>query len=437
MLNDWNKVKVRADVDELSAGEYFLSSNQPTDTLAIKKGAGKVIKEREIYKLAHDKLRDLNTNVVVIAGSTGKTSSKDCIETVLKEKYKVFSGFSNHEGIKSLSMQIINGLEKDHRIFVCELEDIGIAENWKILELLRPNIIVITSSDETKLARFGSLEESIESKGELLTVMDGSGYSVLNLDDDNVSSMKDVGNSKKILYSRRQRAHVWAYELEVGIAGSSFILNISREGFSSGRIKVVTPLLGERGVSFALVASAVASIFGMSLADIKKGISKLSYPAGRLNVLRGVNRSIVLDDTYDSSPVSAISALEALKLIKGERRMAILSEMKELGKYEEEGHRRVGKKCAEVGVKCLLTIGEASRFIADSFSVESLVYGVKPEIIRVSSVEEAIVSLVSERKIENGDVILVKGDKSLRMERIVFQLMQDKNLSEKLLVKRI
>jgi UDP-N-acetylmuramoyl-tripeptide--D-alanyl-D-alanine ligase len=189
--------------------------------------------------------------------------------------------------------------------------------------------------------------------------------------------------------------------------------------------------LGKTGMYPLLAATAVGMARGMAMSDIKEGLGEYEAPRGRMNALKGVNDSILIDDSYNSSPDAALSALETLKeLTCSGRKIAILGDMMELGKYSAEEHRKIGGKAASVA-DILVTVGLRSRATADEALKNGIIAG---NVSRFDSSEEAAEFMP--RIIKPNDIILIKGSQAARMERVVRALLNEPQKAAQLLVRQ-
>ena len=206
------------------------------------------------------------------------------------------------------------------------------------------------------------------------------------------------------------------------IGGLSFKIN-NKENFVPCRIG---NLVGVHQLYGILAAVAIGNHFGMNLVEISKSLEGIEVPAGRLTLCRGIKNSMVIDDAYNASPASTHAALDVLKNFaeaesklqnRTVRRIAVLGDMKELGKYEIEAHQAIGNLAGE-RTDVLVTVGAAAKFIADSAANQ-----MKPDTIFSFSTSDEAKTKVKEL-IQEGDVILVKGSHSMQMEKVVEEIVK-------------
>jgi len=188
-------------------------------------------------------------------------------------------------------------------------------------------------------------------------------------------------------------------------------------------------VFGKGAAYAALAAASVGVAMKMNLLEIAEALANFEPPPGRLRLIEGEKQTRILDDTYNSSPIAAIAALETLKALPAQRRIAVLGDMLELGKYSEGAHRSIGEK-ASGAADILITVGDRARFMSN----EALARGMSEEkIFSFSTTEEAADKL--EEILQKGDLILIKGSRAMRMENIVQEIMAHSEDAVKLLVR--
>ena len=211
-------------------------------------------------------------------------------------------------------------------------------------------------------------------------------------------------------YGLTPEADLWASDIESeGLEGIRFVLQ-----YQGDAVHVKVPLLGRHSVHTALRATAVGLIEGMSWDEMMTGLQDGGVQL-RLVSVTGINRSTLLDDTYNASPVSTIAALNLLDDLSG-RKIAVLGNMAELGDYEEEGHRKVGCRTVD-SVDMLITVGRRARLIAE----EARACGLPSELVIETETNTQAIAHLREI-IQPGDIVLVKGSRSVAMEEIVAAL---------------
>lgn len=200
--------------------------------------------------------------------------------------------------------------------------------------------------------------------------------------------------------------------MSAGLEGVRFIFNHQGQ-----TVHVRVPLLGRHSVHTALRAALVGLVEGLDWEEIISGLQTLPSSAQlRLVAVAGPNGSTILDDTYNASPASTIAALNLLDDLNGGRKIAVLGDMMELGSFEEEGHRKVGCRAADV-VDLLLVIGSRAKWIA----AEARACGLDPAAILELDHNQAAINYLAEI-LQAGDIVLLKGSNSQRLAEIVSAL---------------
>jgi UDP-N-acetylmuramoyl-tripeptide--D-alanyl-D-alanine ligase len=358
-----------------------------------------------------------SVRVIGITGSVGKTTTKESVAAVLSQRYRVLKSEGNYNNEIGLPLTLLS-LRNCHERVVLEMGTYGPGEITLLAEIARPHVGIVTNVGPVHLERMGTLERIVEAKSELPCSLPTEGVAILNADDDLVRSMARATTARVFLYGLTPDCDLWADQIESqGLDGVSFRLHYRpRDELAAGGrledqiVHAHIPMLGRHSVHTALRAAAAGLVEGLSWDEILRGLC-VGQPL-RLLALPGIHGSTLLDDTYNSSPDSAIAALDLMEELEG-RKIAVLGDMLELGAYQEEGHRRVARRAKDV-VSVLVTVGELGRLI----SREAVTSGMPSErVLHVGDNEAAITRL--QALIHDGDIVLVKGSRGMRMEQIV------------------
>jgi UDP-N-acetylmuramoyl-tripeptide--D-alanyl-D-alanine ligase len=353
----------------------------------------------------------LDLRVIGITGSVGISTTKELTAEVLHHSYRTCKNEGNLNNEIGLPLSLLK-IGPNHERAVLEMGFYVPGEIALLSEIARPQVGVITNISEVHLERAGSMEAIVQGKGELVEGLppDPDGVAILNKDDRRVREMAKRTKARVFYYGLSPEADLWADDIEgLGLAGVRFAFHHLGEAF---RVRV--PLLGRHSVHTALRAAAVGLTEGMSWDQILSGLTETRSQL-RLVAVNGPGGSLILDDTYNAAPTSVLAALNLLEGLDG-RRIAVLGDMLELGEFEERGHRMVGARAAEVAT-VLVTVGERARWIGE----EAVRAGLpKAVLTTLDDSEEAIEFLRGE--IGTGDVVLVKGSRGIRMDKIVSEL---------------
>jgi UDP-N-acetylmuramoyl-tripeptide--D-alanyl-D-alanine ligase len=248
--------------------------------------------------------------------------------------------------------------------------------------------------------------------------------------------MREETKARVLTFGFSPEAEVTASELKNirDAENRNFGINFKLVHNGSAVPVLLSDVLSETTVTAALAAAAVAIIYGFNLVEVSQAFKNFKSPAGRLNTIDGIKGTLIIDDTYNSSPQSSFAALEAAESVvlkRGARKFAVFGDMLELGSYTEEGHRETGRAAARRGIDVLATVGERARDIGRG----ALEAGIsKEKIFNFSDIREA--GLFLQDRIREGDLILVKGSQGMRMEKIVKEIMAEPLRAEELLVRQ-
>lgn len=401
-------------------------------------------------------VRKYKPKVVGITGSVGKTSAKEAIFAVLEGKFSVgkskknlnnefgtpiaVSGASDPNGelfgwFRVLFRMIRLFLWRDQNypeILILEMGADRIGDIEYLTKLVPCDIGVVTSLGPSHLEYFGTLERLVEEKAVLVRHLREDGTAVINRDDGRVWSLRRSTNAGVLTYGFDSDASVQArevrYETDPNIGGIHFKIY-----YHDSEVPVfITHALGTPAVYAALAGASVGLSLGMNLVDIASGLSEFRTEPGRLNLLTGIKGTWIIDDTYNSAPASAMAALDVLMNIDCDGdRWAVLGDMLELGSETEAGHRAVGKRAAELGVDYLVTVGERSM---DTLSAAREKGMSEDKSFSFDTSREAGKFL--QDRMEQGDVLLIKGSQGMRMEFAVKEIMGEPRLARELLCRQ-
>jgi UDP-N-acetylmuramoyl-tripeptide--D-alanyl-D-alanine ligase len=355
-----------------------------------------------------------NPTIVGITGSVGKTSSKELMAAVLRQRYATIWNEGNLNNEIGLPLTLLR-IEAEHEYAVLEMGFYVEGEIAHLCNLAHPHIGVITNLGPIHLERAGSMEAIFRGKSELVRALPPDGYAVLNWDDEWVRRMADLSPAPLFRYGLTPESDLWADEItSAGLEGIRFRFNHRRP---SGKIDVLhmhLPLLGRHSVHTALRATAVGLLSDLSWEEIIRGLQDVEAQL-RIEVTPGVNGCTLIDDTYNASPPSSIAALNLLEEMTG-RHVAVLGDMLELGGYEQSGHRMVGRRAADVA-DILITVGQRARWIAD----EAIAAGLTAQQVHhTTTIDEA--TDILKTTINPGDYVLIKGSRAIGMETLVANL---------------
>ncbi len=399
--------------------------------------------------------------VIGITGSIGKTSTKEAIYHVLQKKMKVRSSFKNYNNEIGVPLTVI-GVEspghnlwgwfkvfikatllliwKDNNYPQVLILEMGIdrpGDMTYLTKMTKPKVAVVTFVSYSHLEYFGSLNNIKKEKQRLVESLDNSGLAILNFDNQLVRDMSSLSKARVITYGLSAGADLRAQDIVYNFSKGQYELSGINFKFNyQGSIVpvVMKNMISEPAVYVALAAAAVALYFKINLVDIANSLSDFCLPAGRMNLLSGIKHTFIIDDSYNSSPEAAISAIQVLGKInidQSSKKYAILGDMLEIGAYTEEGHQSVGRQLYANRIDILVAVGEKSRGYIRGAKDAGMEDG---QIFFFDKAEEA--GRFLQNMIKEGDILLVKGSQGARMEKIVKELLGEPQRASELLVRQ-
>jgi UDP-N-acetylmuramoyl-tripeptide--D-alanyl-D-alanine ligase len=360
--------------------------------------------------------------VVGVTGSVGKSTTKELIGAVLSTRYTTLKNEGNYNNEIGLPLTLLK-LNPSHGHLVLEMGMYDLGEIALLCGIARPQIGVVTNVEPVHLGRLGSMKRIAQAKTELVKALpegaptdsdpSSGGIAILNYDDPWVQSMARETKARVFTYGLSAKADLWADNVtSAGLEGIRFVFHYRGES-----IHTRVPLLGRHSVHTALRAALVGLVEGLDWEEIIAGLQSLPKSAQlRLMAVSGPNGATLLDDTYNASPASTIAALNLLGDLTATKKIAILGDMMELGSFEEEGHRKVGCRAADI-VDLLIVIGVRARWIAEG--AKSCDLG--SDSILVLDNNQAAIDYLREN-LEPSSIVLIKGSNSQNMGEIVSAL---------------
>ena len=368
---------------------------------------------KAIQNMAKYKRENSNVKVVGITGSVGKTSTKDIIANVLSQKYKVLKTEGNYNNEIGLPLTILK--LKDEEIMVLEMGMSAFGEMSILTNIAKPDVAVITNIGTSHIGILGSRENILKAKLEILEGLNKSGELIINNDNDLLhewaKNEKIVENIKT--YGINEKSDYMAYNIKLNENGSNYNINISNETY-----EITVPVSGEHFVYNSLCAIAVGLYFNIKMSDIIIGISNFSLTKKRMEIIKTKFGVLIVNDCYNASYDSMKAAIEYLSTLQG-RKIAILGDMLELGKFSEQLHKKVGYEVAINKIDILICIGEEAKNIA----IEAIEQKMdKDNIYQFNNKEEAINFI--KNILKSGDSILVKASNSMRFDEITNKIVE-------------
>ncbi len=412
-----------------------------------------------LHALSRGVLKKYKPTIIGITGSVGKTATKEAVWSVLATKYRVRKNTGNFNTEIGLPLTILgygapgrsvvkwlglfsHGLgliwRKDEypEMLVLEMGADKPGDIEALLRVVQPKVGIITAIAPTHTAKFGSVAGVAKEKGKLFRAIEKDGYLVVNEDDADVARLAEAGRGRVVTYALLSEAEVDIRATEIDVSYSNAtatgIAGVSFKIITSGTVTpVLLPgIIGRHQVYPALAAAAVAQIFDIHMVAVAEALGKINFQPGRMRILPGIKHTAIIDDTYNASPAAVSEALAALSALSTDaKKYAVLADMLELGDLTESEHKKAGQKVAVGKVNILITVGERARQIAHGARAAGM-----PEdrVFEFSETGEA--GLFIQERLHAGDIVLVKGSRSMHMERIVKEIMAEPERAEELLV---
>ena len=340
--------------------------------------------------------------VIAITGSNGKTSTKNMLSSILSLAAPTLStigNLNNHLGVP----QTLLDLKDTHEFCIIEMGANHKHEITLLCSIARPDISLITNANNAHLGEFGSEENLVKAKGEIVESLTKDGTAIINNSSPHKEIWKEISGTERVSYFG-DGSSVFATKIEEFKSHTNFNLNFPNQSLS-----INLPMIGLHQVDNALAAATCAIELGVKPELIKNGLEKTLPEKGRLELIE-MEDFKVLDDTYNANPQSMKAAIDAISNFSGDK-VLVLGSMGELGKDSKKLHQEIGEYARQLNIHQLLTIGEdAKEYQGTQFE-------------DISSIYEAI------KNNHKGSTILIKGSRMMRLNELVDILVNTSNSS--------
>lgn len=350
--------------------------------------------------------------VIAVVGSNGKTTTKEMVAGILERKGTVLKNPGNLNNLIGLPLSLLK-MNANDRVAVIEMGMNRAGEILRLTRIAEPDLGIVTNIGPVHLEGVGSIEGVMRAKGELLEGMGAHGSLIFNADDPRVVELSTGFKGEKISFGITNPADWRGTKLSTRDArGVSFQLT-----GPSGEIAVALKLMGEHQVYNALAAAAATSHLGVGLAEIRKGLETFQPPPMRMELMELQKRIKIINDAYNANPPSMESALHTLAKMTGGRKIAVLGDMWELGEFSQQAHQELGRQVKEYGVDLLFFLGQFAPHVVQGAREA----GMAPEAIYIGKDHHAL-GLHLARTVQQGDWVLVKGSRIMKMEKVIAEL---------------
>ena len=364
--------------------------------------------------IAHAWRMKFNIPVVAITGSNGKTTTKDLTAAVLSGRGAVCRTAANYNNEVGLPLTLL-GITEEDTAAVVEIGMRGLGQIAALAPVAAPVIGIVTNVCEVHMELLGSIENIAKAKAELVQAIPAGGTVILNADDARVAAMRALTAEgvRVLTYGIRAGADIRAEALRCGAEGSQFMVTWANE-----RHDYSIPLAGRHNVSNALAALAAGFVLGLTPQQMQAGLSHLTATKMRYEV-HEVGAWRFINDAYNASPSSMRAAIETTAALYAGRKVAVLGDMLELGAAAETAHRDIGRRVAELGFAALVTYGAQAHWMHESAEAAGC-----PVCRYAESHAEAAALLRA--LLADGDTVLFKGSRGMKMENIIAQITGEK-----------
>jgi len=405
--------------------------------------------------------------VIAITGSVGKTSTKEAIYHVLKSHFgekEVRRNQRNYNneigvpltvfGLETAGRSIFGWLNKFIKIFwmiifkvpypgflVLEMGADRPGDIKYLTDFVHPKVGVITALGEipVHVEFFENPQQVAKEKRNLIVCLQEDEIAVLNYDDEAIRQLGEGIRAKISTYGLKDKADVRATNYDLKVSPSTALgtseLNFKLEFMGSTVPAKLYNVLGFQHLYSALAATAVGIIFNVNLVEISEALKEFQPLPGRMHLIKGIKNSLIIDDSYNAALLSVEAALDSLEIFgnnssvgKQGRKIVVLGDMLEIGEYAPEAHRRVGRKAAAIA-DLIFIVGPRAKFIAEA----AIKYGFDEKKIFQFDVSDDAGKKVQE-ELKEGDIVLIKGSRAMKMEKIIKEIMAEPERAKELLV---
>lgn len=367
-----------------------------------------------LQKLAAEHRKSFTIPILGITGSNGKTLVKEMLASIMCLDRRTYRSPLSYNTQIGAALGLL-GIRREHEIAIIEAGISLPGEMERLEKMIKPDHGILTVISKAHIGGLGTLQKTFEQKKELFRNLRPDSFLVLNADDEISMALKNETQARVISFGFSENADVRAVSWsEHPGQGSTFLMRLFGEEIE---INLFAP--GRFNILNALAASAAARMMNVGCDLIRRGLAEFRPSPMRLEIHTTVTGVTLINDTYNSDPASIRGALDVLsKIGAGRRKIAIISEMLDLGLHSSEEHLAVGQEVARVKVDYLITVGENAALIARSASQGGVS---RDRISNVRTYDEAAREL--EKIMNSGDVVLFKGSRWFRLERLARELV--------------
>lgn len=413
--------------------------------------------------LARRILAKYHPEVIGITGSVGKTSTKETVYVVLNGRFNVRRNTKNYNNELGVPLTIVGSegggkspikwllvfgralrliFKRDKNypdILILEMGADKPGDIRYLTDMAPCKVGIVTAVGPTHVEFFKTVRKIAQEKQIIVTHLKRDGVAILNGDNELVAPMRSRTEAEVITFGFNEKMDLRATEVKVNQFLEKGIMVTNGMNFKidhgGSLVPVFLPgVVGRQHIYAALAGVAAGLAYGINLVEASGRLQHYAAPPGRMRILDGIKYTSIIDDTYNSSPLAVLAALDILndvQVIEGGRKFVVLGDMLELGSYTEEAHCKVGEKVAQLKVDFLVTVGERAKMMAEGARGKGFD---ENKIVKFAKAQEA--GLFLQEKIKTGDLVLIKGSQGVRMEKIVVELMAEPLKAEELVCRQ-
>lgn len=352
----------------------------------------------------------LHCHVLGITGSTGKTTTKDFVRSVLATQMNVVATSGNRNNELGVPLTVMEA-DPETEVLVVEMAMRAPGQIEHLCNIARPTAGLVTNVGVSHLEALGSQEAIASAKSELVRAVPAEGMVFVNGDDAWSKAMTEISSAPVMRYGLGPNVDVTARDISVTENGRPSFVLVTPEG----EAEVTLPVPGRHNVYNALAAASVGRYMEVPLASIAEGLEEAHFSKWRMETFVSASGVTVINDAYNANPTSMRAAIGALEDVPTSgKRIAVLGDMAELGSLTELAHFELGEEIARSSIDVLLSVGELGRRIADGARAA----GMLEERVR-PCIDAAEASQVLDDLVEAGDTVLVKASRVMGLEKVV------------------
>lgn len=361
-----------------------------------------------LQQIATYKREQYNIPVIAITGSSGKTSTKDMVANVVAQKYHTLKTQGNYNNQIGLPLTILK--LKEHEALVVELGMNQLKEIEVLSKIAKPNIAIITNVGTSHIGNLGSRENILKAKLEILEGLQENGTLVINNDNDLLHQWKQTNTKIKVkTFGIDNLSDCMAKNIQLEEEGS--VYQLVQENKTT---QVNVPVGGKHFIYNSLCAIMVGKLLDIDIVDILRGIQNFELTKRRMDIKKNSKQVTIINDSYNANYDSVKAAIEYLKEVKANRKIAVLGDMLELGEFSKELHEKVAEEIIKQKIDILLTVGKEAQCIVK----KAVELGMKPENTHILETTKQAIEMLKQI-LQPLDAVLIKASNGMKFEEIV------------------